>query len=108
MTDVLDKGLKRFGVTVSKPILAVITIVFGLLVIIFPQFLALLVGLYFKSREYCCSLTIMNLGVNSTNRHKLTFHFFPFQTVQGLNEKRSLFLKPKQVFKRACLFQNSF
>jgi uncharacterized membrane protein HdeD (DUF308 family) len=47
MTDVLDKGLKRFGVTVSKPILAVITIVFGLLVIIFPEFLALLVGLYF-------------------------------------------------------------
>ena len=47
MTDVMDKGLKRFGVTVSKPILALIAIFFGLLVIIFPEFLALLVGLYF-------------------------------------------------------------
>jgi uncharacterized membrane protein HdeD (DUF308 family) len=47
VTDVMDKGLKRIGVTVSKPILALITIIFGILVIAFPQFLALLVGLYF-------------------------------------------------------------
>jgi uncharacterized membrane protein HdeD (DUF308 family) len=47
MAAIMDKGLKRFGVTLSKPILAVITITFGLLVIIFPEFLALLVGLYF-------------------------------------------------------------
>jgi uncharacterized membrane protein HdeD (DUF308 family) len=47
MTDVMDKGLKRLGVTVSKPILALITILFGILVIVFPDFLALLVGLYF-------------------------------------------------------------
>ena len=47
MTDVVDKGLKRLGVTVSKPILALIAIVFGVLVIVFPEFLALLVGLYF-------------------------------------------------------------
>ena len=47
MTDVVEKGLKRFGVTVSKPILALIAIVFGILVIVFPEFLALLVGLYF-------------------------------------------------------------
>ena len=47
MTDVMDKGLKRIGVTVSKPILALITIIFGILVIVFPEFLALLVGVYF-------------------------------------------------------------
>ena len=47
MTDVVDKGLKRLGVTVSKPILALIAVVFGVLVIVFPEFLALLVGLYF-------------------------------------------------------------
>jgi uncharacterized membrane protein HdeD (DUF308 family) len=47
MTDVVDKGLKRLGVTVSKPILALIAIVFGVLVIAFPEFLSLLVGLYF-------------------------------------------------------------
>ena len=47
MTDVMNKGLQKIGVTVSKPILALITILFGILVIAFPQFLALLVGLYF-------------------------------------------------------------
>ncbi len=47
MTDVMDKGLKKLGVTVSKPILAVITILFGILVIAFPDFLPLLVGIYF-------------------------------------------------------------
>jgi uncharacterized membrane protein HdeD (DUF308 family) len=47
MTDVVDKGLKRLGVTVSKPILALIAIVFGVLVIALPGSLALLVGLYF-------------------------------------------------------------
>ncbi len=47
MTDVMDKGLKRLGVTVSKPILALMAILFGILVIVFPEFLAILVGLYF-------------------------------------------------------------
>jgi uncharacterized membrane protein HdeD (DUF308 family) len=42
----MDKGLKRFGVTVSKPILALITIFFGILVIVFPELLAILVGVY--------------------------------------------------------------
>jgi uncharacterized membrane protein HdeD (DUF308 family) len=46
MTDVMDKGLKKLGVTVSKPILALITILFGILVIAFPELLSLLVGVY--------------------------------------------------------------
>jgi uncharacterized membrane protein HdeD (DUF308 family) len=46
LTDVMDKGLKRLGVTVSKPILALITILFGILVIVFPELLAILVGVY--------------------------------------------------------------
>ena len=47
MTNAMEKGLKRIGVTVSKPILALITILFGILVIVFPDFLAILVGIYF-------------------------------------------------------------
>lgn len=47
MADVMEKGLKKIGVTVSKPILALITLVFGILVIVFPDFLAILVGVYF-------------------------------------------------------------
>ena len=47
MTSEMEKGLKKIGVTVSKPILALITILFGILVIIFPDFLPILVGIYF-------------------------------------------------------------
>jgi uncharacterized membrane protein HdeD (DUF308 family) len=47
MTEIMVKGLKRIGVTVSKPVLALITIVFGILVIVFPDFLPILVGIYF-------------------------------------------------------------
>jgi len=47
MTEVMDKGLQKLGVTVSKPILALITILFGILVIVFPDFLPILVGVYF-------------------------------------------------------------
>ena len=46
MTGEVDKGLKKIGVTVSKPVLAIITIIFGLLVILFPALLQWIVGLY--------------------------------------------------------------
>jgi uncharacterized membrane protein HdeD (DUF308 family) len=47
MTETVEKGLKKIGVTVSKPVLAFIAIIFGLLVIILPELLELIVGLYF-------------------------------------------------------------
>lgn len=47
MTDTMEKGLSKIGVTVSKPILAVIAILFGILVIAFPDLLVWIVGLYF-------------------------------------------------------------
>ncbi len=47
MTEVMEKGLKRIDITVSKPVLALITIIFGILVIVFPDFLPILVGVYF-------------------------------------------------------------
>jgi len=46
MSDLMNKALKCFVDTVSKPKLALIIILFGILAI-FSQFLALLVGLYF-------------------------------------------------------------
>jgi uncharacterized membrane protein HdeD (DUF308 family) len=47
MSETIEKGLKRIGVTVSKPVLAVIAIIFGILVIAFPDLLQWIVGLYF-------------------------------------------------------------
>ena len=46
MAEVVDKGLKKIGITVSKPVLAVLCIVFGIIVIVAPEFLALIVGIF--------------------------------------------------------------
>lgn len=47
MGETIEKGLKKIGVTVSKPMLALIAIVFGILVIALPHLLQWIVGLYF-------------------------------------------------------------
>jgi Protein of unknown function (DUF3096). len=46
MSETIEKGLKKFGVTISKPILALVAIIFGILVIAFPDLLGWIVGLY--------------------------------------------------------------
>jgi uncharacterized membrane protein HdeD (DUF308 family) len=47
LTEVVEKGLKKIGVTVSKPILAIICIIFGILVIAVPALLWIIVGVFF-------------------------------------------------------------
>ena len=47
MSETIEKGLKKIGVTVSKPILAMIAIIFGILVIALPDILQWIIGLYF-------------------------------------------------------------
>ena len=47
VTETVEKTLKKIGVTVSKPILAAIAIIFGILVIALPDLLQWIVGLYF-------------------------------------------------------------
>lgn len=46
LTETVEKGLKKIDVTVSKPMLALIAIIVGLLVIAFPDLLDWIVGLY--------------------------------------------------------------
>ena len=47
MTKEVEKELRKIGATISKPVLALIAIVFGILVIVFKDLLPWLVGLYF-------------------------------------------------------------
>ncbi len=47
MSETIEKSLKKIGVTFSKPILALIALIFGVLVIAFPDLLQWIVGLYF-------------------------------------------------------------
>jgi uncharacterized membrane protein HdeD (DUF308 family) len=46
MTQEVEKGLKRIGATMSKPVMALIAIIFGILVIVFKDLLQWIVGLY--------------------------------------------------------------
>ena len=46
MTKVVEKGLRKMGITVSKPVLAIICIIFGILVIVFEDLLQWIVGLF--------------------------------------------------------------
>ena len=46
MAEYVDKGLKRLGITISKPMLAIVCIVFGILVMVFPSLLVWIVGLF--------------------------------------------------------------
>ncbi|MEM3616980.1 MAG: hypothetical protein QXN95_01100 [Candidatus Bathyarchaeia archaeon] len=46
MTEVVEKGLKKIGITVSKPVLAIICIIFGIMVIAWKESLNLIVGIF--------------------------------------------------------------
>ena len=46
MTEVVEKELRKIGITISKPVLAIICIVFGILVIVFKDLLQWIVGLF--------------------------------------------------------------
>ena len=47
MTEIVEQGLKKFGLTISKPVLAVLCVIFGILVILIPALLSLIVGIFF-------------------------------------------------------------
>jgi len=46
MSDYVDRGLKKLGITISKPILAMLCVIFGILVIVLPALLVWIVGLF--------------------------------------------------------------
>ncbi len=46
LTDVVEKSLRRVGITVSRPVLAVICIIFGIILIIFPALVGIIVGIF--------------------------------------------------------------
>ena len=44
MAEVVEKGLRKIGITVSKPILAILCIIFGITVIAWKESLNLIIG----------------------------------------------------------------
>jgi len=46
MTEVVEKGLKKIGITVSKPVLAILCIIFVILVILIPDLVGIILGIF--------------------------------------------------------------
>jgi len=45
LTEVIEKGLKKIGITISKPILAILCIVFVIIIIV-PDLVGIIVGIF--------------------------------------------------------------
>ncbi|MDR2204333.1 MAG: DUF308 domain-containing protein [Nitrososphaerota archaeon] len=46
MTNVVDNGLKKIGFNVSKPVLAIICIIFGVVLFIWPDLAGIVIGVF--------------------------------------------------------------
>jgi len=57
-----EKGLKWIGVTVVKPLLAIICIIFGFIVIAKPEFIAWIIGLFLIMEGILTMTDYLELG----------------------------------------------
>ena len=46
MTEAVEKGLKKIGITISKPVLAILCIIFGIIVTAWKESLNYIVGIF--------------------------------------------------------------
>jgi len=46
MTEVVERGLKKIGVTISKPVLGILTLIFGILILAWEPILRWAVGIF--------------------------------------------------------------
>lgn len=46
MADYVNEGLRRIGISISRPMLAIVCIIFGVMVVVFPNLLVWIVGLF--------------------------------------------------------------
>jgi uncharacterized membrane protein HdeD (DUF308 family) len=46
LTEAVEKGLKKIGITTSKPVLAILCIIFGIIVIAWKESLNYVVGIF--------------------------------------------------------------
>jgi uncharacterized membrane protein HdeD (DUF308 family) len=46
LTEIVEKGLKKIGITISKPVLAVLCIIFGIVIIVVPNLVGIIIGIF--------------------------------------------------------------
>jgi ribosomal protein L40E len=66
MADYVDKGLERMGITLSKPVLAMICIIFGIVVIVLPNLLVWIVGLFLMVQGILLLTDLLETGRTAT------------------------------------------
>ena len=67
MADYVDRGLERMGITISKPMLAVICIIFGVVVIVLPNLLVWIVGLFLMVQGILLLTDLLEVGSRGTS-----------------------------------------
>jgi uncharacterized membrane protein HdeD (DUF308 family) len=80
MADAVDESFKKIGVTVSKEVLAIICIVFGIIIIGFPQILAYAIGIFLIIQGILLAVdwweTKKQQTPHKTNNPNILFIFF--------------------------------
>jgi len=46
LTEIVEKGSKKIGITISKPVPAILCIVFGIIVIVKPDLVGIIIGIF--------------------------------------------------------------
>jgi uncharacterized membrane protein HdeD (DUF308 family) len=46
LTEIVEKGLKKIGITISKPVLAILCVIFGIVVIVVPNLVGIIIGIF--------------------------------------------------------------
>ena len=62
MADYVDRGLEKMGITISKPMLAMICIIFGIVVILLPDLLVWIVGLFLMVQGILLLTELLEVG----------------------------------------------
>jgi uncharacterized membrane protein HdeD (DUF308 family) len=67
MANIVDDNLKKIGLHVTKPVLAIICIIFGVLLLIWPDMVGIIIGVFLLVQGLLILLEYYN-------NHKVVFH----------------------------------
>jgi len=90
LAEYIDKGLKRLGISISKPMLAGACIISGVMVILFPSFLVWAVGLFLVAQG---ALLLANHFEQERKITPVTFRGVYCQDCGAENTEESVFCR---------------
>ncbi len=67
MADQVEKGLRKAGISVSRPVLAVICIIFGILLLIFPELVGYIIGIFLLIQGILILVEVMDTDRRGNN-----------------------------------------